>query len=118
MTGQTLALPGCTLFFFFFFESYPDPSPRRYAGSNYRYLYLHLRTVNHYIPTNLEPRQGLWWPKCLLFCSAASLARGFETSQMPPQSPVQHLGCSRHARPRLAYLPYLVFPLPAYLRYC
>lgn len=91
---------------------------RRYAGYPLRLSLSIINYSNHYIPTNLEPRLGLWWPKCLLFCCAASLARGFETSPMLPQSPVQHLGCYRHARPRLTYLPYLAFPLPAYLRYC
>lgn len=79
-------------------------------------LYTYLITLNHYIPTNLEPRQGLWRPMCLVFCSAALVAQGFETSEMPLQSPVLHPRCYCPAWRLSTYLPYLAVLLPAYLQ--
>ena len=52
-------------------NSYADPSPGRYAGSHYLVLLYISAYMNHYFPTNLEPRHGLWWPMCLVLCSAA-----------------------------------------------
>ena len=52
-------------------NSYSDPSPKRYAGSHYLILIYTSEYMNHYFPTNLEPRHGLWWPTCLVLCSAA-----------------------------------------------
>ena len=52
-------------------NSYADPSPGRYAGSHYLVLLYISAYMNHYFPTNLEPRHGLWWPMCLVLRSAA-----------------------------------------------
>lgn len=74
------------------------------------YMYIS-KYMAHYFLTNLEPRHGLWLPICLLLCSAAPVARGFETSAMPLRSPVLRLRrCCLIYHP--AYLACLVILLP------
>lgn len=38
-----------------------------------------LFTINRYIAPDLEPREGTWQPKYLVFCPAALVARGFKS---------------------------------------
>ena len=74
-----------------------------------RAILLYLITLFRCITTNLDPRQSLWWPMCLVLCFAAPLARGFETPVMLPRNPVQHLLCCP-GRCYLSYLPFLPVP--------
>jgi hypothetical protein len=96
------------------------PRPRRYAGSPspiYLCVFPYVQWTITFL-TNLEPRQGLSWPSCLVFCSVAPMARDFKTSGTLLQSPVQPLGCCCLVQYLVLYLPYLIALLLAYLKCC
>jgi hypothetical protein len=94
-------------------NSYPDPSPKRYAGYHYLILvciYVHKQLLPD--DFGASPRPVAAYMPGVLF--SGPVARGFETSVMPLRSPVLHLRfyCLAYQPACLSYLEIL---LPAYL---
>jgi hypothetical protein len=71
---QTGHVPRASYSWWWWWYSYPDPSPSAIFRRSLS-LSLCLFRLNHYIQTKLEPRHACG--KCLMFCSATSLVRGF-----------------------------------------